>query len=311
MLAAARSPRARPRAIRSTDYEDTGIRRLEASRLANEGVDPRRHAAPGRSPHDQGGGPASARPDVRPARARSRVHAAGQWHPRGQHGRLRRCGARSHRPREAALRRASRRSQDRTSAASASSSSCWRCSRRSRTPTRTTSKRAAACCEHRRDRRRLLAVRPHTVRIFDPKTKTLTATRGAGRRPGNPVRVARLDAFAELELSRGHGHARSDAAAPVRGGVSACGGRDQAVLRHHAEGRADRALCEDVRGTRDAERPRPRHAPPGQLLHRDRQAEGAGVGRQLRDGTRADAVPLAHGAGPAGRRPSRAGRSSG
>ena len=47
---------------------------------------------------------------------------------------------------EAALRRAPRRLQDRTSAASASSSSCWRCSRRWPTPTRTTSRRAAACC---------------------------------------------------------------------------------------------------------------------------------------------------------------------
>ena len=55
------------------------------------------------------------------------------------------------------------------------------------------------------------------------------AAAGADRRPGDAVRMGRLDALAELELRRRHGDARSDARPAVRQGLSAVGGRDQAA----------------------------------------------------------------------------------
>ena len=114
----------------------------------------------------------------------------------------------------------------------------------------------------------------HTVRIFDPKTRTLT------RRAVQIGDRATLYEWVDWMLSPSSNSAagmvmREDDAPPaVREGLSPVGGRDQAVLRRDPEARADGAVRPDFQRTHYAERSRPRHAPAGELLHRDREAEG-------------------------------------
>ena len=114
----------------------------------------------------------------------------------------------------------------------------------------------------------------HTVRIFDPKTRTLT--RRAVQIGDRATLYEWVDwmlspssnsaagmVMRETMLLRQYGKAYPPSEA-----------RDQAVLRRDPEARADGAVRPDLQRACCAERPRPRHAPPGKLLNRDREAEG-------------------------------------
>ena len=206
-------------------YDDTGIRRLEGSRLANEGVVRDVKQPPGallklRDVDPRLLGQTFDLPPVDPAfnaRSRGRAHR--------QHGRLRPGGARPVATRPSRAMPNTAPTTSRTWAASASWWWRWRCSRRWPTCTRTTSRRGARVLKTTRGHgRRLLAVgQPHGAHLR-PGDAQAHAACGAHRRPGDAVRVAGLDAVAQLELGRRHGDARGDAAAPLRQGLSGARG---------------------------------------------------------------------------------------
>ena len=114
----------------------------------------------------------------------------------------------------------------------------------------------------------------HTVRIFDPKTRTLI--RRAVQIGDRATLYEWVDwmlspssnsaagmVMRETMLIRQYGKAYPPSEAEIK-----------RFFERDPEARADGAVRPDLQRTGDAERPRPRHAAAGELLHRDREAEG-------------------------------------